>query len=403
MVANLFIATIIGINSGLCFALLVSTFTAYLTFNNVALELLGFLSLRTIPYSFKFFWSPLVDSFHIGIFPKSFGQRKSWMISMQFCLIIAIILMGYIDINQHLYLACFVAFLTSILAATYDIAMDAFRIEFFKAKANLNSLVIIGFRLGFLLASALALYLSTLVEWKYVFLFVACCIIPCIFVVYHIKEDRQHKEVIYRNKEHWFRENMVAPFAILVKMPNFYIILLVILFYKMSDGYLSAMLIPFLVQVGFDRVDISLISETIGLGCFILGNVIGSYLSGTKRFLRTLFIAEFFAAATNLLFILLVRHQGNIDVYIFVTCIESACAGIANISLINYMSSLCKNQKYTSTHYALLISLTGLSRTIIASTSGILAVNYGWEVFFLVSASLSIPSLICIILLRYKQ
>lgn len=157
---SLFISTVIGITSGASFSLLISTYTVYLSMNNVSLEILGLLSLRTIPYSLKFLWSPLVDTYHIKLFPLNFGQRKAWMIITQCCLVFSIVAMGYIDIQNHLYLSCLCAFFTAIFAATHDIAMDSFRIEFCKARASpkANSFVVLGFRIGFLISGAIALY-----------------------------------------------------------------------------------------------------------------------------------------------------------------------------------------------------------------------------------------------------
>lgn len=37
---------------------------------------IGIFSLATYPYSFKLFWSPIVDS----IYSRSFGRRKSWVV-----------------------------------------------------------------------------------------------------------------------------------------------------------------------------------------------------------------------------------------------------------------------------------------------------------------------------------
>jgi len=401
---RLLIPMVMGITSGVCFSLMISTYTAYLTQHNVSLELLGLLSLRTIPYSLKFIWAPLVDNHQLGIFGKNFGHKKSWMIGMQCCLILSIISMGLIDIDKHLILGCSLALLTSFLAATHDIAMDGFRIEYARIEKleHNNSFGILGFRIGFLISGAIALYLSTIIDWQYVFLFIALSILPCMLVFIFVKENDLARTKNCTNLRSWIKENITKPFASLIKMPQFYLILFVIAFYKMSDGYLSTLLIPFLMKSGFSVKQISAVSETFGLACFILGNFIGSFLSQKLHALRNLFFAEIMAAATNLMFIFLVYNNGNIYYYMLATFFESSCAGIANISLINYMSSLCTNNRYTATHYALLISLSGITRSIVASTSGLLVTSLGWQEFFIFSAMLSIPSLICLLALKAR-
>ncbi len=403
----MFISSILGVNSGLSYALLVSTFTAYLKDANVGLELIGILSLRTIPYSFKFLWSPLVDSLHINFFPRSFGQNKSWLITMQFCLVVSIVIMALVDIETNLYLACFVALVAAFFAATYDIAMESYRIELNKASEinGVNSFVVLGFRLGFIISGGFALYLSDFIAWKWVFIAIAACNTLCMVIIFFFADSLKVKsEVIsYNNIKHWFKKNVTMPFALLYRLPNFYLILLVLSFYKVSDGYLDTMLIPFLLEVGFSKGDVATIGKVIGLVAFICGTFAGSYLIKKYILLKTLFTAEFLAAITNLLFILLAPHNVNKELLTIIVCVENFCAGICNIALITYMTSLCKHQRFTATHYAILISISGLSRALFGSTSGMVVAKVGWIEFFIISTLLSLPSFMCIFLLKRNE
>ncbi|MEI6187913.1 MAG: MFS transporter [Alphaproteobacteria bacterium] len=402
---KLLTSSVIGINSGLSYALLVSTFTAYLADNNIQLAMIGFLSLRTIPYSFKYLWSPFVDTMHIKTFSRNFGQRKSWLIATQACLIISIVAMGLIDIKKYLYLVCFLSFVTAFLAATYDIAMEAYRVEILKTNnsIDINSFNVLGFRIGFLISGAFGLYLSAFVEWKWVFITIASCMLPCMLVVFFSIDDLKHQPTHHSNLKHWFRKNVTTPFLLLFKMQNFYLVALVVSFYKLSDGYVDTMLIPFLLETGFSKLDIAGISKTIGMISTIVGTFAGGYLIRKFSLLKNLLIAEFLAGVTNLLFVSLVANHGNKELLTAVICIENFCAGVCNIALISYMSSLCIHSKFTATHYAILISISGLSRAVLGSTSGMVAVEAGWVIFFIISAFLSLPSIICIMLLKNKH
>ena len=395
----------LGISSGLSYALLVSTFTAYLKDVNIGLEMIGILSLRTIPYSFKFLWSPLVDSLHINFFPSHFGQKKSWLITMQCCLIISVIIMGCIDLD-NIYLVCSVASVAAFFAATYDIAMDSYRIELNKISGskNINSFVVFGFRLGFLVSGGFALYLSDFIAWKWVFITVAACIMLCMVTIFFFADSLRIRSdtVPSKDMKYWFKKNVITPFALLYRTPNFYLLLLVVSFYKVSDGYLDTMLIPFLLEVDFSKADIATIGRVVGLVAFVLGTFAGGYFIKKYTLLKNLLAAEFLAAITNLLFILLVFYRGDRELLMLVVCVENFCAGICNIALITYMTSLCRHERFTATHYAILISISGLSRALLGSTSGIIATKVGWTEFFIISTLLSLPSFLCIFLLKRK-
>lgn len=401
----LFIATILGTNSGLCYAFLVSTLTAYLADNNISLAMIGYLSLRTLPYSFKFLWAPLVDNLPIFAFARRFGQRKSWLISMQVCLIISLITIAMIDINDHLYLVCAISFFTAFLAATYDIAMDAYRINMSKSLDNnyINSFVVLGFRIGFIISGAICLFLSSIIAWKWVFILIAAAILACMITIIFSPFENDPINIPNNNVKNWFKSNVAVPFALLFRMPKFYLIIMVITFYKVSDGYVDNMLIPFLLKMNYSLTDIATISKTIGIGATIIGSFAGAALIRRFSLIKNLIVAEFLAASTNLLFISLVTSETSKSLLTLVICVENFCAGISNIALITYMSSICKHQKFTATHYAILVSISGLCRSLLGSTSGLVASEVGWVNFFVISSLLSIPSLVCLIILRQNN
>lgn len=391
----------LGINSGLIYGMLGSTFTAYLNDAKIGLATIGFLTLRIMPYSFKYLWAPIVDSVRINVFPTNFGQRKSWIITAQCILIVLLTTLGFLNIKQHLLLVCTLAFITAFVAATYDIAMEAYRIELFHGdkSGQGNSLVILGFRVGLMLSGALGLYLASILEWKLVFIIIASFILPCIFIVYFSMDEKLiKKHYNHKNTKAWFKKNFLGSFITLFHTPKFYLIFFLIAFYKMSDGYLDAMLIPFLVNIGFSKAEIAEFSSTINIISSMFGVFVGMHLINRLGVAKILLYAELSAAATNLLFIILANVGHHLELLFFITAIESFCSGICNITLIHYMSMLC-HKKFTATHYAILISISGFSRTLLASTSGVVVINLGWINFFIISALLSVPSIICILML----
>ena len=167
----------------------------------------------------------------------------------------------------------------------------------------------------------------------------------------------------------------------------------------MSDGYLDAMLIPFLFELGFTKAQIAGYATSVMIIASLMGTYIGSYFITRYSMIKNLLCAELLAATTNLTFITLAVTGSSGLLLSCVAFIESFCSGVCNIILINYMSVLC-HRKFTATHYAILISISGLTRTLLASTSGLVVIEAGWINFFIISAFLSVPSLFCIYLLQ---
>jgi PAT family beta-lactamase induction signal transducer AmpG len=77
---------------------------------------------------------------------------------------------------------------------------------------------------------------------------------------------------------------------------------------------------------------------------------------------------------------------------------DNLSGGIAAAAFIAYLSSLT-NSAYTATQYALFSSLMTLPAKLIGGFSGSFAANFGYEVFFIYSTLIGLPSIILVICL----
>lgn len=155
------------------------------------------------------------------------------------------------------------------------------------------------------------------------------------------------------------------------------------------------MSIPFLIDIGFTKNEIASIAKTFGILGIIIGTIFGGILLHKFKLGVNLFYAEFVAALTNLQFLIFLKVKKSLFFLGFINFMESLSYGVCNIILITYMSSFC-NKNFTATHYAILISLSSLSRSILSPSSGLVAEKFGWQSFFIISTLFSLPSLFCI-------
>ena len=95
----------------------------------MSLEVIGFFSLVTMIYSFKFLWAPLVDRLHVPLLGAWLGHRRSWMILCQVVIMLGLWLVAGNDPSVTLGAIAILAVVVGLASATQDIAMDAWRIE----------------------------------------------------------------------------------------------------------------------------------------------------------------------------------------------------------------------------------------------------------------------------------
>src|SRR5688500_14332035 len=73
----------LGFASGLPFLLIFDTLSAWLRESGLSLEVIGFFSMVTMIYSFKFLWAPFVDRTRVPFLTAWLGHRRSWMLVCQ--------------------------------------------------------------------------------------------------------------------------------------------------------------------------------------------------------------------------------------------------------------------------------------------------------------------------------
>ena len=119
----------LGFAAGLPFLLIFDTLSAWLRDEGLTLEVIGFFSLATLVYSFKFLWAPLIDRTRVPWLTTWLGHRRSWMLACQALIIGGLGLLAGRDPVEQLGLMAVLAVLVGFCSATQDIAIDAWRIE----------------------------------------------------------------------------------------------------------------------------------------------------------------------------------------------------------------------------------------------------------------------------------
>ena len=392
---NIIVAFILGIISGLPFALTGSTLTLMLYNQNISIATIGMFSIIALPYTLKFLWSPLLDNLEIKTFSKLFGKRKVQLVIFSLALNLIIITLGFganEGIFQIKYIAILALMLTT-LSASNDVITDAMRIEVLNdnEQAAGLSMATAGYRIGMIISSAGALSISHFFNWFISYLTVAIIlsalvtITLCLYKETHIKSSPN----ITNNK---LFNIFVRPFKDLYKRIHLFYTIGFIIFFKMSDALIMALTSVFLIEVGYTALDIAFAVKTFGIAAAMLGSFIGGYFATKLDYKKFLVISLMLQMLSNLSYIILSYAQGSIYALFFVSSIEFICSGISTTALVSYISRLC-NKEFTASQYALLSALASFARSSVTAFTGIIVESFGWNIFFIVTALASLPSL----------
>ncbi len=401
---NFIIIFFLGISSGLPLALVLSTLKASLFENGFDIKTIGIFSLVSLPYTLKFCFAPVIDSCSLPFLTKHLGQRRSWIIFTQIILAFFIFAVGLAVIENDLGKIALFSFLVALASASQDVVIDGYRIELI-AKENQGlaaGFYVYGYRIGMLISGAGALVLAGVMNWGMVYFIMSYCSLLMALVTIFATETRRN----FQQKSHdfisWCKNSIITPFVDFSKQERWYIILLFIIFFKLGDAFAGNLTLPFLLDLGFSKNEISSIVKTFGLFATLVGVFIGGVLVKKIGITRSLWLAAIMQMLSNLAFSYLSQIGHNPLMLYLVIFIENLSGGIGDAVFIAYLSGLCSIE-FSATQYALLSSLASFSRSVLTSSSGIFAKNLGWYDFFILSTLLALPGLILLSFLTKRK
>ncbi|MDP3740165.1 MAG: hypothetical protein Q8R02_22460 [Hyphomonadaceae bacterium] len=158
----------LGFASGLPFSIVGGTLAAWFTTEGISTATIGVLSWSALAYSFKFLWSPVLHRTAAPFFQR-FGLRRGWFLPLQGLQVICLFGFATLNPTTDLLAIAGLAVLASFISATFDIVLDAWRIETAKTKDDIDSfsaLVQGGYRSAAFVGGAGALILSDHMSWN---------------------------------------------------------------------------------------------------------------------------------------------------------------------------------------------------------------------------------------------
>ncbi len=412
----------LGFSAGLPLALSGSTLLYWMAELDVKLGVIGLFSLVGTPYTIKFFWAPVVDAWGVPLLSRLLGRRRGWLVFSQLMLIVAIIFLGFLDPLTAPWWVALGAFLVAIASATQDIVIDAFRVESLDKDQQAAGMAnyVAAYRVGYLVSTAGALGLVQWFEnsgvekgmiWTYAYVIMAALILVGLLAVLVAKEPKASEDYAEKiaSEDSGGSDSLTRlwrtafdAFADFLKKPYAPVILLFVLFFKFCDSFAGVMTGPFVVKIGFERVDYITMVKGVGLAAVLLGGFAGGLLARALPIIHCLWIAGFLQMSSNLVFAWLAWVGVNTAALGVTISVENFTGGIGTVVFVAYLSTLTQSAAHTATQFALLTSLAAVGRTYISSVSGFIAESTGWIWFFIITAIAAIPGFLLLAWLQSK-
>ncbi len=314
----------------------------------------------------------------------------------QLGLVVTLIGLGGTHPEQDIFSTAAWALGVASFSALQDVAVEAYRIESVgkDQQGTAASAMAIGWQCGVMASGAGALYIASFFSWEIAYQLMALLIGVGIVTTLVSPSVSVYKPT--PQKKHSFRKwvNITyrVPFKLLFHRLNWPLVLSFILFFKVGDTVLSVMNSPFLVDVGFTKIEIAHTAKMFGISAMIVGGIAGGVLLNRLGIVASLTIAITFQFISSLLFAIQALIGHHIGFLVLVVGLENFSGGFGCTAFIVYLSSFCRIP-YTATHFALLSSFGSLARIFLSMGAGALADRVAWPLFFTLTALGCLPCL----------
>ena len=427
---------LLGAISGFPWVLIGSSLSLWLKEDGLSRSTIGWAGLIFAVYAINFLWAPLIDRLHIPYLTKKIGQRKSWIICMQFIIFLSLIFWSFLDPTKSLWLVVAAGLIIAISSSTQDITIDALRIEQIgkneeKSISAGAAISVVGWWTGYKIGGIISLLSADFFQkmniefyWQKSFLVLTLIvIISSIFLLLIPEKGFQNRSVLQKKQDKeilkkinisnkftkflaWLTGTIVTPLTSFFKNNGLKValgILGFIFLFKIGEAFLGRMSIIFYKEIGFTKTDIAFYSKGLGWITTIVFTLLGGFFTIRAGLLNAMFAAGILMAITNLMFTALAWVGNSEILFAFAVLLDDLAAAFATVAFVAFISSLV-DRRYTATQYALLASIGTAGRTIFASSSGSLVdfLNGDWGLFFIITAFMVIPSLVCLFLIRKK-
>ena len=427
---------LLGAISGFPWVLIGSSLSLWLKEDGLSRSTIGWAGLIFGVYAFNYLWAPLVDRVTIPYLTKKIGHRRSWIVLMQFLILISLFLWSIFIPSENLALVIGVGLIIAIASATQDITVDALRIEQInedegKSMAAGAAIAVVGWWSGYKLGGVLSLFSAEYLQeagyenyWQITFLILGILVvlmnIGLMFINEKDNSERQNKQkeldklISNKFKKNnyitqlvtWISGTISGPIISFFKKNGLSIaigILSFVFLFKVGEAFLGRMSIIFYKEIGFSKTDIAIYSKTLGWITTVVFTLLGGLFVIRSGVLKAMFLAGVIMASTNLLFSFLAWSDKSELLFAIAVILDDIAAAFATVAFVAFISLLV-DRAYTATQYALLASIGTAGRTTLASSSGALVdwLNGDWGIFFILTALMVIPSLVILWFMKEK-
>jgi len=286
--------------------------------------------------------------------------------------------------------------LLAAFSATQDIAVDAYRADqLLPQDRGLGAAFgVAGYRAAMVVSGGLALILADYAGFRFAYLAMAA--LMGIGLIGTAIAPEQITPPVGKS----LLDTYLQAVRELLSRPKVWQWLVLILVYKLGNAFALSLSSTFLLRgAGYALSDVGWVNKVFGLGATLVGAFVGGLLLERWPLWRALLVFGVLQGLGALGFLAIALGWHGFEALIVAVGAENLTSGLGTGAFVALLMALC-DRRFSATQYAVFSALDSAGRVFIGPLAGLVAADYGWQAYFVVSLACAVPGLIVLTMLR---
>ena len=364
-------------------AILWEVLPVYFRVNGVSLRAIGGLRLLELPYSLKFFWSPVIHRY---------GDRRVWVLGCMLGIAAVLGVLPWVDVAGVGAIVLLLILALTTLSATQDVAIDSYSVGLVDRaeEGAANGVRASAYRIALVFAGGGLVFLAGALAWNSLFILAAVVFAllgGAALAVPRLALPQEARADWFKGFVGWAGKWRVVPLVLFV------------LTYKLGEFAIGPMVKPFWVDYGKTiwpvnedlMFQIGLFPTTFGIILSVVGALLGGAFISRWGIFHGVWILGLLQAGSNLGYSLVAWfHLGRFGLY-GASMFESLSGGLGTAAFLAFLMNVCEKE-HATVQYAFLSSIFSLTGRLVGAISGLGAEKYGFGDYFAITFLLSLPA-----------
>ncbi|QMU23071.1 MFS transporter [Gordonia rubripertincta] len=336
------------------------------------------------PWGLKFLWAPYVDRY---------GTRRRWLLAMQLTSATVALLLACLDVSGTLAWILVGIAVINLASATQDIATDGLAVQTLgpRQRGLGNGIQVGAYRVGMIVGGGGLLWLFSLAGWHSLFVAMSILLVILTIPVWFLARTPADATTTSTEQAQVSRPTpslLLTGWLVRLRRPGVVVFILVVGAYKFGNSMGSALVGPFMSDIGLSLGQIALVEGALSSAGALAGAALGGWLAfryGRRQALlfggvtQTLSLALYLVAASGV---------GGFWLVVSASLAEHILGGAATVAVFTLMMDACE-KGYEGSDYTLFACAVVGVQGAAGFAAGVVGDLFGFPTLFATALVLS--------------